>query len=95
MIRPVEYKVLVLPDEVEKVTKGGIYIPDEAHEKQQMATEEGEIVAVGGNAFEGWVDPVPKVGDRVCWARYAGKVQKNGTKTYRAIQDKEIIAILD
>ncbi|NIP51714.1 hypothetical protein GWN42_07695, partial [candidate division KSB1 bacterium] len=35
-IEPLEYKVLVLPDSIEKKTEGGIYLPDQTHEMEEL-----------------------------------------------------------
>jgi co-chaperonin GroES (HSP10) len=92
-IMPVEYKVMVKPDFVDKKV-GSIYMPDVAHEKEQMAQVKATLVAVGGNAFEDWKAPVPKPGDRVYVAKYAGihKVGKNAD--HQLINDKDIAGII-
>jgi co-chaperonin GroES (HSP10) len=50
-ITPSANRVLVKPDEVEKVTDGGIIIPDTEREKQQIAQGIGTLVAIGPDAF--------------------------------------------
>jgi co-chaperonin GroES (HSP10) len=93
-IYPVEYKVLVKMEEVEKMTDAGIWLVDV--EKDEMSQTEAEIVAVGAIAFTDpdWLD-YPKVGDKVLIDRYAGHYLdgKDGKK-YRLINDKEIGAII-
>lgn len=42
-LKPKEDRVIILPDPVEKITKGGIIIPDTAEEKPEFGT----VVAVG------------------------------------------------
>lgn len=95
-IYPVEYKVLIKPEEVEQQSKGGIFIPDTVKDKEKYAKERGEIVAVGAIAF---TDPdwlhCPKVGDKVLYDRYAGSMVKGADGIdYRLINDKEIGAVL-
>lgn len=95
-IRPVEYKVLVKPCEVEEKTVGGLYLPDQARDKEKFAKSEGTIVAVGAIAFTDpdWLDN-PRVGDRVLFDRYAGSLVKDEDGIeYRLINDKEIGAVL-
>ena len=92
-IYPLEYKVLVLPDQQPEKTKGGIYITDTIREKEEMAEIEGDLVAVGPLAFEEWKTK-PVVGARVHFAKYAGVyVKGNDEKNYRLINDKDILAI--
>ena len=95
-IRPLEYKVLVKPLEVEEKTKGGIYLPETTKDKEKFAKQEGILIAVGAIAFTDpdWLDR-PKVGDKVLYDRYAGcTVQGKDGNEYRLIADKEIGAVI-
>jgi co-chaperonin GroES (HSP10) len=53
-INPCDVKVLVLPDPVEEVTKGGIIRPDTARERDKFAAMNGTLIATGPNAFAEW-----------------------------------------
>jgi chaperonin GroES len=91
-----EYKVLVKPEEVEEKTKGGIYIPEQAKDKEKFAKQEGVLIAVGAIAFTDpdWLER-PRVGDRVLYDKYAGcTVKGKDGENYRIINDKEIGAVL-
>lgn len=95
-IRPLEYKVLVKPLDVEEKTKGGIYLPETTKDKEKFAKQEGILIAVGAIAFTDpdWLD-VPKVGDKVLYDRYAGcTVEGKDGNDYRLIADKEIGAVI-
>lgn len=98
-ITPFEFKVLVKQDVMAEKTKGGIIIPDAPLDDQRRATMKGEIIAVSPAAFSyyNWDDNarIPKVGDRVVYARYAGStiVGKDEVE-YRLINDKDIGAII-
>ena len=99
-IKPVEFKVLIKPDKVEGQTSGGLYLPDSARDKQQFSVDRGEIVSVGEGFFRDLPGPVPKVGDRVIFNRYAGSLitfeEDDRTRTdYRLCNDKDICAILE
>ena len=54
------------------------------------------FVAAGGNAFEDWHDKrLPKLGDKVLIAKYAGITVKGADgQEYRILNDKDISAIL-
>lgn len=101
-ITPVEFKVLIHPEEVEdtdptlrRAKAAGLVMPEREKEREQMAQMYGKLVAVGGNAFEDWHGEVPVPGDRVMFAKYAGaQVEgKDGIK-YRIAQDKDIAAVM-
>ena len=94
-IIPVEYKVLVQLESKEKVTAGGIVIPDMRHERDQMAQTKATLVAVGGNAFSDWEGPIPQVGDKVLITKYAGeRPDSNEENPLRLCMDKDVCAIL-
>lgn len=99
-IMPTEFKVLILPKEVESISKGGIILPSQAVDAEKSATIEGEIVAVSHLAFtyataEEWGDKKPKPGQRVIFAKYAGvrHTAKDGQE-YLLVNDKDVVAII-
>ena len=100
-IYPTEFKVLILPDPVEEVTKGGIIVPTSKAEADKYATIEGRIVAVSHLAFtyataEEWGDNKPKPGDRVIFAKYAGVRHKaKDGQEYLLVNDKDIVAVIE
>lgn len=94
-IQPVEYKVLIELDVLEEKTIGGIIIPGDRLDRDQMAQTRATLVAVGGNAFSDWDAPIPKVGDRVLVSKYAGeRPDKDESNPQRLCMDKDICAIL-
>ena len=96
--QPLDVRVLVLPDEAEKKTAGGIYIPETAQEKAEWATTKATLVAVGSNAFLEWGDSAlkPGAGSRVVMAQYAGRVHEGADgKKYRICNDADILALLE
>lgn len=99
-ITPIEFKVLLREDEMSNVTPGGIIIPDESHDMDRRAQVRGTIVAMSPGAFSyhswpAWVK-LPKVGDRVLFAKYSGSKEKgkDGVE-YRIVNDKDISATID
>lgn len=103
-LQPVEYKVLIKPEAIEetdpmlsraKSAIPGFQLASQVSEREQMAQVKGTLVAVGGNAFEGWHDPMPKVGDTVYYAKYAGlNVPGKDGVEYRLANDKDVSAIV-
>lgn len=95
-LSPVEYKILIDPEEVEKKTESGILLVDKVTEREKMAQVRGKLIAIGGNAFEDWQEPIPKVGDTITYAKYAGLIVKGvDEKEYRLANDKDITAIIN
>jgi co-chaperonin GroES (HSP10) len=93
--------VLVLPDKAAEQTTGGIYIPKNQKDTHDLAAESGIIVAIGDGAWSWNMDRTrrfegnkPKVGDRVCFVRYAGtEVIGDDGEMYRVCSDASITGI--
>lgn len=94
---PLDLRVLIKPDEAEKVTAGGIILPEAETDKADMAMTFGTLIAAGVNAWEeaagrspAFVKPKP--GDRVVFAKYGGiSIKgKDGVK-YRLMNDEDVI----
>jgi chaperonin GroES len=98
-LQPVEFNVLIAPEEVEERTKGGIILPGQTKETDQLAATKGRLVAVSPLAFtyESWPEGSrrPEVGDVVWFAKYGGTlVTGEDGKEYRLLKDKDVAAIV-
>jgi len=94
-LQPVEYKILIEPEDVEQKSAGGIVLIDKVTEREKMAQVRGKLTAIGGNAFEDWNGRAPIVGDSVYFAKYAGYIIKGDDgKEYRLANDKDVSAIV-
>ncbi len=62
-IEPVGNRIVVLPDEIEEVTAGGIIIPAPEAQKHQSAQAIGTLVAVGPDAFSHEIESTYRVDD--------------------------------
>ena len=99
--RPMNWKVLIQPNEIKAETKGGILLPDKVKENEQILTAHGTVMAVGELAYrerdtgERWKQEiVPQVGDKVTYGKYAGqKIVVNNVRLL-LLNDDEITAIL-
>lgn len=92
MIEPLGANVIVQPDAVEEITKGGIILTKEAQDKPQIGT----ALAVGPGVYEsGKLIPVNvKVGDRIVYGKYAGsEIEIMGTK-YLIMRESDIFGKL-
>ena len=96
MIIPLLHTVLVKPDNVETKTDSGIIIPDLVTDKERKAVEYGTVVRVGPRAFidYGRGPDILQKGDRITFARYAGKEVKDGDDTYLLVNDIDVLALI-
>ncbi len=92
-IKPLFDRVVIKRMEEEKMSAGGIVIPDSATEKPIR----GEVVAVGaGKALDNGSVRAPqvKVGDKVLFGKYSGtEVKLDGTDLL-VVKEDDIFAIL-
>lgn len=74
MLKVVGDRVLIKPEDLERKSKGGIILNyGDLENAHKMATQKGEIVDIGPDAYQEYKDPWVKVGDKVIFAQYAGK----------------------
>jgi chaperonin GroES len=92
-VKPLHDRVVVKRIEAEKVSPGGIIIPDTAKEKPL----EGEVVAVGNGLVlnDGAVRELDvKVGDRVLFSPYAGTEVKIDGELRLVMRESDIVGTL-
>ncbi len=93
-IRPLHDQVLVIRQESEQKTAGGIIIPDTAKEKPI----EGKLVAVGPGKMGKDGKRIPmdiKEGDRVLFGRYAGTEIKIDGVEHLMMRADDILGVLE
>ena len=93
-IKPLYDRVVITRMEEEKMSAGGIVIPDSATEKPIK----GEVVAVGeGKALDNGSLRAPKVkvGDKVLFGKYAGTEVKLDGADYLVVKEDDIFAVLE
>ncbi len=97
-IVPVEFKVLIQPDSMEKKTEGGIIRPDILQDREGWAQVKGTLVARGSRAFEDFGRGENKAlvpGVRVYFRKYEGILMEGADGSeYRLCNDKDIGAIV-
>ena len=94
--KPTGWRMLVLPFRMDEKTKGGILLGGETIDRQQVASQCGNVLAMGTHCYkdkERYPDgPWCKVGDWVILARYAGsRIQIEGGEI-RLLNEDEILA---
>jgi len=93
-IKPLNDRVLVLREEEEQKSAGGIIIPDTAKEKPQR----GKVVAVGPGKIGEDGKRIPmevRVGDRVLFAKYAGSDIKLDEVEHVFMRQDDILSIIE
>ena len=98
--KPLNWKVLVQPNQVNMKTKGGLYLAPISKDNEEYLTAHGRIAAMGDLAYkdretgEAWKTVSPKVNDRVTYGKYAGqKITINGVKLL-LLNDDELTSII-
>lgn len=91
--RPAADHILVLPDEAEGVSPGGIIIPSGATE----APDTGLVIAVGRGRTMANGTLVPLVieaGDRIVYAKYSGTPYKHNRVGHLIIRESDVLGTL-
>jgi len=96
--KPTGWRILVMPYRRKEKTKKGIILPDQALEKEHVATVCAYVLEVGPDAYmdkekfpEG---PWCKKGDWIIFGRYAGARIKIDDGELRLLNDDEILATI-
>jgi chaperonin GroES len=93
-IRPLHDRVVVRRTEEERVSAGGIVIPDSATEKPIQ----GEVLAVGGGKRLENGDTRPldvKAGDRVLFGKYSGTEIKVAGEEVLILREDDIMGVVE
>ncbi|WP_386681848.1 hypothetical protein [Loktanella sp. R86503] len=98
-LTPLEYNVLLEPDEIATTTKGGLHLAPITTEHDKHRSQRGTIVALSPFAFNDDIYPAdmpkPQPGQRVAIALHAGAfVTGEDGKEYRMVKDKDITALI-
>ena len=93
-IRPLNDRVLVIREEEEQKSAGGIIIPDTAKEKPQR----GAVIAAGPGKMgeDGKRGPLEvKEGDRIFFAKYAGTDIKLDGVEHVFMREDDILSVVE
>lgn len=96
-ITPLDLRILVKPDPVEEVTKGGIILADTTKDRAKYAATKATLIQAGDNAFKEWGEArKPVAGNRVCYAQYSGAEQKGADgERYVIMNDADVLAVIE
>jgi|TARA_R100001594_G_scaffold68549_1_gene102861 chaperonin GroES len=94
--QPTGWRILVLPFKMNEKTKGGIIMNESTLERQQVASQCGNVLAMGSECYKDKerypTGPWCKIGDWVIFARYSGsRINIEGGEV-RLLNEDEILA---
>ena len=93
-LRPLHDRVIIKRLEEEKVSAGGIVIPDTAAEKPIR----GEVIAAGNGRIleDGKVRPIAvKKGDKVLFGKYSGTEFKIDGEELLNMREEDLVAVIE
>ena len=93
-IRPLHDRVIVRREEEERMSSGGIVIPDTATEKPVR----GKVVATGKGKIldDGSVRPLDvKKGDKVLFGKYSGTDVRVDGEDLLVMREDDLMAVID
>ena len=96
--QPTGWRILVLPFKIDEKTKGGVILGQDTIERQQVASQCGNVLAMGSECYRDKKrypnGPWCKVGDWVVFARYAGsRIEIEGGEV-RLLNEDEVLATI-
>lgn len=103
-IRPTGNALVVKPIPTERITPGGIVIPESEAAKKDLAGVKMTVVSLGPLAFESEFRfgkefergcRVPEEGDTILIGKYAGHNLEVAGELYRVIWDQDVVAVLE
>ena len=93
-LRPLHDRVIIKRLEEEKISAGGIVIPDSAAEKPVR----GEVIAAGNGKIleDGKVRPIAvKKGDKVLFGKYSGTEVKVDGQELLVMREEDLFAVIE
>ena len=93
-IKPLYDRVVIKRMEEEKLSAGGIVIPDSAAEKPVR----GEVIAAGNGKIleDGKVRPIAvKKGDKVLFGKYSGTEVKVDGQELLVMREEDLLAVIE
>ena len=93
-LQPLGDRLVVERDESEKITAGGIVLPDSAKNKPTR----GKVISTGEGRLldNGTRSPLQvKKGDHVLFTSYAGETFKLGSRELLLLHEEDVLAVID
>ena len=98
MMKVKGYRILVTPDEVEKVSAGGIVYVFDDERREKAALQTGVVEGIGNTCWSGesFNDPWCEVGDRILFSKHAGRfvVDPTDDSEYLIMNDTDVLCVI-
>lgn len=101
MIVPLGHRLLVKPEKIEDIDpafaaarRAGLIIETDERKREQAAVDRGVVISMGDTAFVDFGGvPWCKVGDKIAYTRYGGKMVKDpeDEQEYIILNDEDVI----
>jgi len=99
MIKPAGHRIVVIPDKSDtqkRASASGIIIAEVEAQREQASVDTGIVQSIGATAFKDFGGTAwCAVGDRIAYAKYAGKSIKQGDETFIVLNDEDVVAIME
>lgn len=96
LVRP--FKLEEIDETYKKVKAAGLEVPNLREKRlEEAALDQGTVVAVGDLAWYDWGDGQPwaSIGDKVLWARHAGKTVEIDGEKHLILNDEDVVAVIE
>lgn len=93
-IKPFSDLLVIEPASPQEKTEGGIYLPENTHDKP----EQGTVLAVGTGVrnMNGELLPMQaKVGDQILFHKYSGSEVKLDGKKYLILREADVLGVIE
>ena len=93
------YRILVIPDELEQVSKGGIVYAFTDERVEKAALQTGRVAGIGNTCWQGEAFSAPwcHVGDRILFSKHAGRfvIDPLDDAEYLIMNDTDVLCVIE
>lgn len=98
MMKVKGYRILVIADEVEKVSEGGIIKVYLDERVEQAALQTGIVFGIGNTCWKGdaFTDPWCEIGDHILFSKHSGRFVEDPTdgSEYLIMNDTDVLCVI-
>lgn len=93
------YRILVISDELEKVSEGGIVMVYDSERVERAALQTGIVHGIGNTCWNGesFNGPWCKEGDRILFSKHAGRfvIDPEDNAEYLIMNDTDVLCVIE
>jgi len=99
MMKVKGYRILVKPDALEQVSKGGIVYAYTDERVEKAALQTGRVAGIGNTAWQGEAFGAPwcHVGDHILFSKHAGRfiIDPTDDAEYLIMNDTDVLCVIE